>query len=158
MSQQEAVVSAPPVDESKWRQELEYLDRLLTDRPNHSEAKQYAKTELAKHDGIVNNIETEIAQARAVAASATSYLSALDLKRIADKIEALEFQLSNANKLREQSIRKNGASIKDCKEADKQRPRWLELKKRRRDIEAARDIGKGNREAELAVGVPRRWQ
>ena len=157
--QRESAVSpnVPTVDESKWRQELEYLNRLLTSRPNESEAKAYAKSELAKHDGIVNTIETEIAQARAVAASASSFLSALDSKRIADKIENLEFQLENARKVREQSIRKNGASIKDCKEADKQRSRWVALKQRERDVEKARNIG-GKRGAELRVGMPREWQ
>jgi hypothetical protein len=162
MSQQESAVIAntPTIDESNWRQELEQLDRLLTGRLTESEAKEYAKSELSKHDGVVNTIETEIAQARAVAASATatSYLSVGDRKRIADKIESLESQLDDARRLRERSIRLNGAGIKAAKECDKQRPRWLELRKRERDIEAARSIGRGKGEPEIAIGIPRRWQ
>jgi hypothetical protein len=158
-AQQEAEIipSAPTVDESKWRQELEYLDRLLTGRLTEAEAKVYAKSELAKHERIVTIIETELSQARAVAAAATSYLSALDGKRIADKIEDLEFQLENARKLHQRSIRQNGAAIRDGKEADKHRPRWVELKKRERDIEAARSIGRNKHGSEIAIGMPRKW-
>ena len=144
MSQQELAVNTdtPIVDDLRWRQDLEYLNRLLDGRLTESQAQAYADTELVKHDGVVNAIETELAQVRALVASATTFLGVSDRKRIADKIELLEYQLTNARKLRERSIRLNGAAIRDGKEADKQRPRWLELKKRERAVEAARNIGR----------------
>jgi hypothetical protein len=157
MSRESAVTTnVPVVDESGWRQELDYLNRLLEGRPTEPEAKQQAKNELEKHDGVVNTIETEIAQVRALTASANSFLSPLDRKRLADRLEALEEQLREAHKLRERSIRKSGGAIKDCKEADKLRSRWLELKKRDRDIDAARSVGRG-RPSELSIGMPKRW-
>jgi len=158
MSQQESAVStnSPIVDESNWKQELESLNQLLTGRLTEPEAKAYAKSELVKHDGVVHTIETEIAQAKAVAASATSFLSPVDRKRIADRLESLEFDLGQARRLRERSIRLCGGSIRDCKEADKLRPRWLELRKRTHDIEAARNIGRGK--PEMTLGMPKKWQ
>jgi hypothetical protein len=127
----------PVKDESSWRQELEQLDRLLEGRATESEAKQYAKSELARHDAIVNTIETAIAETRAVEAAGSPYLSLTDRLRISRKMEALQYRLENAQKARERSIRLNGAGIKAAKDCDKQRPRWNELKKRRAAVEAA---------------------
>jgi hypothetical protein len=144
------------VDESNWRQELEYLDTLLTGRFTESEAKEHAKNELVRHDSIIHTIETEIAQTSAAVASASSFIPPSTQKRIARKVDSLELQLANARKLRERSILQSGGAIRDCKEADKLRPRWLDLRKREQSIQAARNIGK-NTERQLLVSMPRKW-
>lgn len=156
MSEKESVVK-PVVDESTWKEELRYLDTLLTGRLTESEAKNYAKSEQAKHDGVVKAIEKQIAQARSVLSSdTTSFLPSADRKRIADRIESLEFELATAKKLREQSILKCGAGIRTAKETDKLRDRWQELCDRQRKIGSALNIARG-RERELGVTIPRRW-
>jgi hypothetical protein len=161
MSKKESVVSttsvveAPGVDESGWKQELEQLDRLLIGRLTEGEAKEYAETELAKHDGVVNTIETEIARGRAVLTS-TSFLPRADRKRLEDRIESLEGDLANARKLREQSILKHGAGIRAAKDADKHRPRWQELRQRQQTIEAATGYARG-RQPELNFSMPHRF-
>ena len=58
-STEESTVEKPVVDESSWKQELEQLDRLLTGRLNEAEAREYANSELAKHDGVVHLIEKQ---------------------------------------------------------------------------------------------------
>jgi len=156
MSNTETVVNAEPViDERGWRQELEQLDRLLSGRLTKAEAKEYAKAELARHDGIVHTIETQIAQAKA-ALNDTPFLSTPDRNHIAASIESLEDQLEDARRLREQSIRKNGAAIRDSKAIDELRPRWEQLRERERAIDAAKKAG-SNREPELGISVARKW-
>jgi uncharacterized coiled-coil DUF342 family protein len=125
----------PLPDETSWKQELEELNRSLNDSLTESEMKEYAASQLAKHDGVVNSIETEINRFRA--ALETQYLSQGDVKGIHQKIEGLEVELSEARRVRERSIRLNGAGITSAKEKDKKRPRWVELKKRAQVIHNA---------------------
>jgi hypothetical protein len=154
MSKKESVVEI--VDESSWKQELEQLDRLLTGRLTESEAKEYAGAQLAKHDGVVHIIEAQIAQAREVLTSATSFLPRSERKRIENRIESLESDLATARKQREQSILKCGAGIKAATDADKLRPRWQELRRRQQGIDKAREVARG-REQELRVSMPHRF-
>ena len=150
----EAVVTTA-VDESGWKQELEYLDRLLVGRLTEDEAKEYAKHELSKHDGVVHSIETELTRVREVLTS-TSFLPRTERKRIEDRIESLESDVATARKRREQSILKCGAGIRAAKDADKLRPRWQELRKRQQAIESATNIARG-RQSELRVSMPHRF-
>jgi len=156
MSQKNVVEEIPIVDESNWRQELEYLDRLLTGRFTEAEGKEHARNELAKHDAIIHTIETELAQINTAIASASSFIPSSEKKRIARRIGFLELQLANARTLRERSILQCGAGIRAAKDADKLRPRWAELRKREQTIEAARSIGK-HHERQLQVSVSRKW-
>ena len=154
MSKNESVVENI-VDESSWKQELEQLDTLLTGRLTEGEAKEYAKSELAKHDGVVHTIEADLARVRAVLAS-TSFLPRTEKNRLEDRIESLEAELVSARKKREQSILKCGAGIRAAKEADKSRPRWQELRQRQQAIESARGIARG-RQQDLRISMPRRF-
>lgn len=108
--------------------ELEYLNRLFSGRHTEAQAKQHAAAELAKHDGIVNSIETDLTKIRA--SLGTLHLGLGDKRAVQRTIDRLEWELSEAHRVREKAIRLNGASIKDSKETDKLRPRWDELKKR----------------------------
>jgi len=158
MSKKESVVNtteAPAVDESRWKQELEQLDRLLTGRLTEAEAKEYAKSELAKHDGVVHTIEVELVRGRAVLTS-TSFLPRADRKRLEDRIESLEGDLAIARKLREASILKCGSGIRAAKDADKHRPRWQELRQRQQTIEAATGFARG-RQPELNFSMPHKF-
>jgi hypothetical protein len=83
MSQKSAPANKPIVDESNWRQELQYLDTLLTSRFTEAEAKEHAKNELVKHDGIIHTIETELVQISAAIATASSFIPASEKRRIA---------------------------------------------------------------------------
>src|SRR5579864_4855763 len=151
----EQEVTTPTVDESRWKQELEQLDRLLTGRLTEAEAKEYAKSELARHDGVVHTIEGELARGRAVLTS-TSFLPRADRKRLEDRIESLEADLATARKLREASILKCGSGIRAAKDADKHRPRWQELRQRQQIIEAATGFARG-RQPELKLSMPHRF-
>ncbi len=155
MSKKETVVDNI-VDESSWKQELVQLDRLLTGRLTEAQAKEHAQSELARHDGIVNTIEKQIAQAKDVLAAGTSFLPRGDKLRLESRIESLEYDLATARKQREQSILKCGSGIRAAKDADILRPRWQELRKRQQAIEAATNIGRG-REPELRVSMPHRF-
>lgn len=155
-STKESTVEKPILDESSWRQELEQLDRLLTGRLTEAEARGYAETELAKHDGVVHIIEKQIAQAEQVLSEQGTFLPRTEKKDIENRIEALQYDLSVARKKREQSINKCGAGIKAAKDADKLRPRWQELRRRQQGIEKVRDIARG-REQELRVSMPHRF-
>jgi hypothetical protein len=149
-------VTDPIVDESIWRQELEQLDRLLVGRLTEAEAKEYARTEQTKHDGVVRTIEVQIAQTKEVLTSSAPFLPRGDRQRLQDRIESLEYDLAAARKLSERSILKCGAGIKAGKEADKQRPRWAELRRRQQAIESAMNVARG-REPELRVSVPHKF-
>jgi hypothetical protein len=146
-------VTTPIVDESSWKQELEQLDRLLTGRLTEAEAKDYAKNELAKHDGVVNTIEKQIAQVKDVLATGSVFVPRTEKLHLESRIESLESHLATARKQREQSILKCGAGIRAAKDADKLRPRWRELTKRQQVIENATKIARG-REPELRVSFP----
>jgi predicted ATPase len=152
----EQVVTTPIVDESSWKQELEQLDRLLTGRFTEAQAKEHAQSELARHDGIVNTIEKQIAQAKDALAAGASFLPRADKLRLESKIESLDYDLATARKQREGSIRKCGEGIRADQDADKLRPRWQELRKRQQAIEAATNIGR-SREPELRVSMPHRF-
>lgn len=152
----ESAVEKPIVDESSWKQELEQLDRLLTGRLTEGEAREYANSELAKHDEVVHFIEKQIAQAEQVLTEQSAFLSARDKKDVQNRIESLQYDLSIARKKREQSINKCGAGIKAAKDADKLRPRWQELRRRQQGIEKVRDITRG-RDQELRVSMPHRF-
>ena len=152
----EQVVTTQIVDESSWKQELEQLDRLLTGRLTESQAKEHAQSELARHDGIVNTIEKQIAQAKDVLAAGASFLQQGDKLRLESRIESLEYDLATARKQREGSILKCGSGIRADQDADKLRPRWEELRKRQRAIEAATNIGRGMG-PELRVSIPHRF-
>jgi G3E family GTPase len=154
MSKKESVVEI--VDESSWKQELEQLDRLLTGRLTESEAKEYAGAQLAKHDGVVHIIEAQIAQAREVLTSATSFLPRSERKRIENRIESLESDLATVRKQREQSILKCGSGIRAAKDADNLRPRWQELRKRQQAIETATAVARG-KQSELRVSMAHRF-
>jgi hypothetical protein len=156
MSKRESVVENTVVDESSWKQELEQLGRLLTGRLTEPEAKEWANSELTKHDGVVNTLEKQIAQAKDALAAGASFLPRADKLRLESRIESLESDLATARKQREQSILKCGSGIRGAKDADKLRPRWQELRKRQQAIEAATNIGRG-REPELRVSMPHRF-
>jgi len=149
-------INGPIVDESSWKQELEQLDRLLTGRLTEAEAKEYAKGELAKHDGVVHTIEKQIAQAKDVLAAGTSFLPRGERQRLENRIESLEVDLATARKSREQSVLKCGAGIRAAKDADKHRPRWQELRKRQQAIEVATAVARG-RQPELRVSMPHKF-
>jgi hypothetical protein len=160
MSKKEAIVAnvvENTVDESSWKQELQQLDRLLVGRLTEGEAKEYARAQLAKHDGVVQTIETQFEQARDVLASAKFLLPrSSERKRIEDGIESLESELVTARKQREQSILKCGSGIRAAKDADKLRPRWQELRKRQQAIDALTNFARG-KQSELRVSMPQRF-
>jgi hypothetical protein len=142
MSHQKEVTQTATVDESNWRQELEYLDRILTDRPNEREEKEIVNSIIAEHDQIIRSIEEKIKQAKAALTDADLFISGGDKKQIQNKIEDLEYRLNEARGQRERSIRLGGGSIKTAASVDKQRGRWEELKKRRDTIERAQRVAK----------------
>lgn len=158
VSTQQERVSTPITDESNWKQEFEELDRRFQGMPTEAEAKENARTDLKKHDGIVNAIETELAQAQTALTSASAaFLAPTDKRDIQKKIESLDFQLEQAKRLRERSIRINGGRIKDAKEWAPERQRWLELTKRAHDIDRAKNIAGGRVDQDIPVSYPKRW-
>lgn len=157
LTQQEAV-STPITDESHWKQEFEELDRRFQGMPTEGEAKENARTDLKKHDGLVNAIETEIAQAQTALTSASAaFLAPTDKRDIQRKIESLDFQLERAKRLRERSIKINGGRIKDAKEWAPKRQRWLELKKRADEIDRAKNIARGKADQDITLSYPKKW-
>jgi GrpB-like predicted nucleotidyltransferase (UPF0157 family) len=147
MSKSESVVDPPIVDESSWRQELEYLDRLLTGRLNEVEAKTYADTELTKHNRLVQALEKELLQVEHVLSTAeqSAFLPRAEKKDMLSRVESLKYDLAEARKRREQSILKCGAGIKAAKDCDKLRSRWRELREREKLLRRARDISRNKR-------------
>jgi hypothetical protein len=137
--------------------EFEELDRRFQGMLTKAEAKEFAKSELAKHDGVVKPIEARLDQARAVLTDpSAAFLSAGDKEDIKRRIESLEFQLEQAKKLREQSIVKCGGLIRSVKEWEPKRARWLELRKRSQDIERAKDLASG-RVQDMNITHARKW-
>jgi len=149
-------ITTPIVDESSWKQELEQLDRLLTGRLTEPEAKEYANTELAKHDGVVHTIEKQIARAEQVLTEQSAFLPRTEKKSLENRIESLQWDLGVARKKREQSILKCGAGIKAAKDADKLRARWQQLRRRQQGLDEARGVARG-RKRELSVSMPHRF-
>jgi hypothetical protein len=157
-TQQESPVSNLVINESNWKMEFEELDRRFQGMPTEAEAKEIAKQELAKHDGVVKKLDNDLAQARAVLTGpSAAFLSSLDKLDIQKTIESLEYQLQQANNTRERSIRINGGRIRDVKEWAPKRKRWLELRKRAQDIDSAKNIARGKGGQDIAVGLPKKW-
>ena len=116
-TEQESPVSNPTINYLHWKQEFEELDRRFQGMSTEAEAKEIAKQELAKHNEAIKPIETELAKVRAVLTDpSAAFLSLRDKKDIQEKVESLEFQLEQAKKARERSIRLNGGRIRDAKE------------------------------------------
>ena len=123
---------SPAVDNPYWRQELEDLDRYFP-RPTPKEAEQYADEELRKHDGIINQIETQLAQLKTMMSE--PYANQREKQTIARKIESVEADLADAQRRRQRSINLCGAAIRSSKECEPKRARWEELTKRRQRID-----------------------
>ena len=124
--------SSPPVDNPYWRQELEELDRYFP-RPTPDEAQRWADEELRKHDAIINKIETQLAQLKQL--KEEPYPTREQKQKIADKIESVEDDLERAKRLRQQSINICGAGIRSSREWEPKRARWVELTRRKRQLD-----------------------
>ena len=123
---------SPPVDNPYWRQELEELDRYFP-RPTPAEAQQYADEELRKHDTIVNQIETNLAQLKTMMAE--PYANQREKQTLARRIESVENELVEAKRRRQRSINLCGAAIRSSKELEPKCARWVELTKRKRTVD-----------------------
>ena len=158
MSHTSTQQEASSINEANWKTEFEELDRRFEGMPTEAEAKERAQQELVKHNGFVRPIEAEIDRVQATLESpSAAFISLRDKADIQRKIESLEYQLEQAKKARERSIRINGGMIRDAKEWEPKRKRWLELKKRTQEIESAKNIARGRGAQDIAVGLPKRW-
>jgi hypothetical protein len=138
MTAKHSAVATPTQDDSNWRQELEYLDRLLTGRLTEPEAKAHAKNVIAKHDKRIGDLEAQIKQKGETLEAAGNFISSFEKKRGKQDIETLKDRLIDARKLRDQESRRLEAGIESAKSADRQRTRWEQLKARDKAINKAK--------------------
>jgi hypothetical protein len=147
----------PPED--NWRQELEELDRRLTNQLTVDEAKTYADAQESLHKSAVKAVETEIAtlndllktpglsqcqplrEGREAVNRKTGQIMAgcsCDVHVFRLKLEVVTIKLQQAKIKQQQSIRVCGNIVTAAKELEAYRPRWGELRKRAKKIDDAR--------------------
>lgn len=122
----------------EWRSELEDLDRRLKGAPTAEQAEAALKSLMSSIAGASAAYREQIAAAKE--ALKEHWLTPLERTHLNNKIEVLDGELSQLVRDTRVRLAHAEARAKDAKELDRLRPRWEELKKRAKDVDAALSI------------------